>query len=90
MFKPINKHLIVKVVVVEEVLESGIIMPDTIEKVVNDGVVIHEVVAVDESGDWLKVGDFVAYANWSGTKYEEDGVDYVVLREADLYGVRNG
>ncbi len=87
MFKPINKHLVVKVVEIVTVLDSGIIVPDSAKEAIEDGVVIHEVVASDS--DLAKKGDLVAYANWAGVKHKENDVEYKVLREADLYGVKN-
>ena len=85
MFKPINNHLVVRKPEETKKLDSGIIIPDMAEEEKIDKVVIHEVVA--SGSELAKEGDFVAYANWSGTKYQEDGVDYVVLRQEDLYGV---
>ena len=35
----------------------------------------------------VKVGDKVIYGKWSGTEVKLDGVDHVILKEEDLFGV---
>ena len=35
----------------------------------------------------VKVGDKVIYGKWSGTEVKIGGVDHVILKEEDLFGV---
>ena len=35
----------------------------------------------------VKVGDKVIYGKWSGTEVKLGGVDHVILKEEDLFGV---
>ena len=35
----------------------------------------------------VKVGDKVIYGKWSGTEVKLDGVDHVILKEEDLFGI---
>lgn len=38
----------------------------------------------------VEVGDIVLFGKWSGTEAEIDGVKYLIMREADLWGVLDG
>ena len=91
MFKPINKHLIVKVVEVKK--ESAIIKPEAF-KSIEHGVVCHEIMAVCDSLDF-KPGEFAVYQSQRGVEYFPEGntpndPEYKVLRGEDLLGVKNG
>jgi chaperonin GroES len=35
----------------------------------------------------VKVGDKVIYGKWSGTEVKLDGIEHVILKEEDLFGV---
>ena len=35
----------------------------------------------------VKVGDKVIYGKWSGTEVKLSGVDHVILKEEDLFGI---
>jgi chaperonin GroES len=35
----------------------------------------------------VKVGDKVLYGKWSGTEVKLSGVDHVILKEEDLFGI---
>ena len=73
--------------------KAGIIIPDTAQEKPMQG----EVVAVGkgkrlEDGRLqelgVKVGDKVIYGKWSGTEVKLDGVEHVILKEEDLFGIR--
>ena len=91
-FKPLHDRLLLKPTVAETKTKSGIIIPDTAQEKPMQG----EVVAVGkgkrlEDGRLqpldVKVGDKVIYGKWSGTEVKLDGVDHVILKEEDLFGV---
>ena len=91
-FKPLHDRLLLKPMTAETKTKAGIIIPDTAQEKPQQG----EVVAVGggkrlEDGRLLpmgvKVGDKVIYGKWSGTEVKLDGVDHVILKEEDLFGV---
>jgi chaperonin GroES len=86
---PLADRVVVKDVEQEEVLASGLVIPDTAKEKPQQG----EVVAVgpgrrDEDGKIIpmdiKVGDIVLYAKYSGTEVKLDHVDFLVLSEKDV------
>ncbi|MFO1083866.1 MAG: co-chaperone GroES [Reyranellaceae bacterium] len=91
-FKPLHDRLLLKPMMAETKTKSGIIIPDTAQEKPMQG----EVLAVGkgkrmEDGSLkqldVKVGDKVLYGKWSGTEVKLDGVDHVILKEEDLFGI---
>ncbi len=91
-FKPLHDRLLLKPMLAETKTKSGIIIPDTAQEKPMQG----EVVAVGkgkrlEDGRLqplgVKVGDTVIYGKWSGTEVKLGGVDHVILKEEDLFGI---
>ena len=91
-FKPLHERLLIKQQAAETKTKAGIIIPDTAQEKPMQG----EVVAVGkgkrlEDGRLqsldIKVGDKVLYGKWSGTEVKLSGVDHVILKEEDLFGV---
>jgi len=88
-FTPLGERLIVTPMEQEEVLSSGIILPDTAKEKPQEG----KVVAVgpgrlsDEGKHIpmeLKVGDRVIYSKFAGTEYKDGDEEYLILRESDV------
>jgi chaperonin GroES len=91
-FKPLHDRLLIKPLAAETRTKAGIIIPDTAQEKPMQG----EVVAVGkgkrlEDGRLaelgVKVGDKVIYGKWSGTEVKLSGVDHVILKEEDLFGI---
>ncbi|MGA0565473.1 co-chaperone GroES [Ancylobacter sp. VNQ12] len=91
-FRPLHDRVVVKRIEAEEKTAGGIIIPDTAKEKPSQG----EVVAVgpggrDEAGKLVpldvKAGDRVLFGKWSGTEVKLDGVDYLIMKEADILGV---
>jgi chaperonin GroES len=91
-FKPLHDRLLLKPMTAETKTKAGIIIPDTAQEKPMQG----EVLAVGkgkrmEDGSLqqldVKVGDKVLYGKWSGTEVKLDGVDHVILKEEDLFGI---
>jgi chaperonin GroES len=91
-FKPLHDRLLLKPLEAETRTKGGLIIPDTAQEKPMQG----EVVAVGkgkrlEDGRLqaidVKVGDKVIYGKWSGTEVKIGGVDHVILKEEDLFGV---
>ncbi len=86
---PLADKLVIKPVVQEEVLASGIVIPDTAKEKPQQG----EVIAVgpgrlDDEGKRIameiKVRDRVLYAKYSGQEIKIDQEEYIVLSEKDV------
>lgn len=91
-FKPLHDRLLLKPMTAETKTKGGLIIPDTAQEKPMQG----EVVAMGkgkrlEDGRLqaidVKVGDKVIYGKWSGTEVKIGGVDHVILKEEDLFGV---
>ncbi|MFY8101792.1 MAG: co-chaperone GroES [Allorhizobium sp.] len=91
-FRPLHDRIVVRRVSSEEKTKGGIIIPDTAKEKPQEG----EVVAVgpgarNEQGQIValdvKVGDRVLFGKWSGTEVKLDGVDLLIMKEADIMGV---
>lgn len=85
--KPLADRVLVKADAAEETTASGIIIPDTAKEKPQRG----EVVAVGEGKKdepmTVKVGDKVLYGKYSGTEINVAGVDYLIMRESDIYAI---
>ncbi|OGO52782.1 MAG: co-chaperone GroES [Chloroflexi bacterium RBG_16_68_14] len=86
---PLGDRLVIKPVVQEEVLASGIVIPDTAKEKPQQG----EVLAagpgrLDDEGKRIamdvKVGDRVLYAKYGGQEIKIDREEYIVLSEKDV------
>ena len=91
-FRPLHDRVVVKRIDAEEKTKGGIIIPDTAKEKPAEG----EIIAVgsgvrDDHGKIVpldvKVGDRVLFGKWSGTEVKLDGVDLLIMKEADIMGV---
>jgi chaperonin GroES len=90
--KPLADRIVVKPSPAEEKTKGGIYIPDTGKEKPQHG----EVVAVGpgktaDSGKLIapevKVGQKVLYGKYSGTEVNVEGVDYLIMREADIFAI---
>ena len=90
--KPLADRILVKPAPAEEKTASGIIIPDTAKEKPMQG----EVVAIGKgriSDDGkliapeVKVGDKILYGKYSGTEVTVDNVEYLIMRESDVYAI---
>jgi chaperonin GroES len=86
---PLHDRIVIKPVVQEEVLASGIVIPDTAKEKPQQG----EVIAVgpgrlDDNGKRVvmdvAVGDRVLYAKYTGQEVKIDQEELIVLSEKDV------
>ena len=91
-FRPLHDRVLIKVLESEEKTAGGIIIPDTAKEKPQEG----KVVAVGLGGRTedgkiipmdVKVGDKVLFGKWSGTEVKIDGVEYSIMKEADIMGI---
>jgi chaperonin GroES len=86
---PLGDRLVIKPVVQEEVLASGLVIPDTAKEKPQQGNVIAAGPGrIDDNGKRIpldvKAGDRVLYAKYSGQEIKIDRDEYIVLSERDV------
>ncbi|PSR02586.1 MAG: co-chaperone GroES [Bacteroidetes bacterium SW_11_45_7] len=85
--QPLADRVVVKPEPAEEETKGGIIVPDTAKEKPQKG----DVVAVGDGKKdepmTVKQGDKVLYGKYSGTEVNIEGEDYLIMREADIYGI---
>ncbi|MDA9261846.1 MAG: co-chaperone GroES [Flavobacteriales bacterium] len=85
--KPLADRVVIEPIAVEEKTASGIIIPDASkEKPLKGKVVAVGPGKVDEPMT-VKSGDTVLYGQYSGTEVKLDGTNYLIMREADVFGI---
>ena len=90
--KPLGSRVVVEATEQEDVTTGGIFLPETAKEKPQRGVVVS--VGPGERDDDgkhvpldVKEGDKVLFAKYSGTEIKLDGKTYLIMREADIYGI---
>ena len=86
---PLGDRLVIKPVVQEEVLASGIVIPDTAKEKPQQGKVLAAGPGrLDDDGKRIamdvKVGDRVLYAKYTGQEVKIDQEELIVISEKDV------
>ncbi len=90
--KPLADRVVVKPLEAEEKTKGGLYVPDTAKERPQQG----EIVAVgpgritDEGKKIpidVKVGDKILYGKYSGTEVTYDGIEYLIMRESDIFAI---
>lgn len=90
--KPLGSRVVVEPIEQEDVLASGIVLPDTAKEKPQKGVVLSVGPGDrDESGNCIKMdveaGDKVLFAKYSGTEIKIDSKKLLILRESDILAI---
>jgi chaperonin GroES len=83
--KPLADRVLVQPAEAEEKTASGIIIPDTAKEKPMRGVVIAVGPGKKDEPTTVKVGDTVLYGKYSGTEIQVEGIDYLMMKEADIF-----
>ena len=88
--KPLYDRVVIKRTEEEKVSAGGIVIPDTAtEKPIKGEVVAVGTGKVLDNGQvrpvQVQVGDQVLFGKYSGTEVKLDGVEYLVVKEDDLF-----
>ncbi len=87
--QPLGDRIVVKAVEQETQTKSGIYIPDSAKERPQEG----SVIAVgpgrlNDDGTRLEmgvaVGDVVIYSKFAGSEFEEDGEEYLIMKETDV------
>ena len=85
--KPLADRVLIEPTPAEEKTSSGLIIPDTAKEKPLKGTVIAAGPGKVDEPMTVKVGDSVIYGQYSGTEIKLDGKNYLIMREADIYGI---
>ena len=90
--KPLHDRVVIKRMEEEKLSAGGIVIPDSAtEKPIKGEVVAVGTGKVFDNGQLrptqVKVGDKVLFGKYSGTEVKVDGVEYLVVKEDDLFAV---
>ncbi|MGV6862577.1 MAG: co-chaperone GroES [Putridiphycobacter sp.] len=87
MLKPLADRVLIESAPAETKTASGIIIPDNAKEKPLQGTVKAVGPGKKDEPMTVKVGDSVLYGQYSGTEIKIDGKDYLIMREADIYGI---
>lgn len=85
--KPLADRVLVVPAPAEEKTASGIIIPDTAKEKPQKGKVVAAGPGKKDEPMTVKVGDHVLYGKYGGTEITIDGVEYMIMRESDIYAI---
>ena len=85
--KPLADRVLVKADEAETKTASGIIIPDTAKEKPQRGTVIAAGPGKKDEPTSVKVGDTILYGKYSGTELLVEGVEYLIMRESDIYAI---
>ena len=86
-FKPLADRVLIVPVQADTKTASGIIIPDTAKEKPQEGTVIAVGNGKIDEPMTVKVGDKVLYGKYAGTELKLDGKDFLIVKEADLFGI---
>ena len=89
---PLADRVVIQPKEAEEKTAGGIILPDTVkEKPVEGTIVATGPGKVTDNGELVKMavkaGDKVLYGKYSGTEITLGGVEYLIMRESDIFAI---
>ena len=87
--KPLADRVLIEPTPAEEKTASGIIIPDAAKEKPLKGNVVAVGNGKKDEPMTVKEGDTVLYGQYSGTEIKIDGKTYLIMKEADIYGVFN-
>lgn len=87
MLKPLSDRVLIQAAPAETKTASGIIIPDTAKEKPLQGTVIAVGPGKTDEPMTVKVNDSVLYGQYSGQEIKLDGKDYLIMKEADIYGI---
>ena len=85
--KPLADRVLIEPTPAEEKTLSGLIIPDTAKEKPLKGTAIAVGPGKVDEPMTVKVGDSVIFGQYSGTEIKLDGKNYLIMREADIYGI---
>lgn len=85
--KPLADRVVVKPAEAETTTKSGLIIPDTAKEKPQRGTILAVGTGKKDEPMTVKVGDTVLYGKYAGTEIAVDGMDYLIMRESDIFAI---
>ncbi len=85
--KPLADRVLVQPEAAEETTASGIIIPDTAKEKPMRGTIVAVGAGKKDEPMTVKAGDTVLYGKYSGTELTVDDVEYLIMRESDIFAI---
>ena len=90
--QPLGDRIVVKAVEQENQTKSGIFIPDSAKERPQEGSVVAVGPGrVNDDGSReamdVAVGDVVIYSKFAGPEFEEDGEEYLIMKETDILAI---
>lgn len=85
--KPLADRVVIEPSPAETKTASGIYIPDTAKEKPQEGKVVAVGPGKKDEPMTLNVGDKVLYGKYAGTELKLNGVDYLIMRESDIFAV---
>lgn len=86
-FKPLADRVLIEPAPAEQKTASGIIIPDTAKEKPLKGTVIAVGNGKKDEPMTVQVGNTVIFGQYSGTEIKIDSKSYLIMKEADIYGI---
>ena len=86
-FKPLADRVLIEPAPAETKTASGLYIPDSAKEKPLQGKVIAAGTGKVDEPMTVKVGDQVLFGQYSGSEITLDGTTYMIMREADIYGI---
>jgi chaperonin GroES len=84
---PLQDRVLVKPATAETKTASGLFIPDSAKEKPQRGTVIAAGPGKKDEPTSVKAGDVVLYGKYSGTEIEVEGVEYLIMRESDIFAI---
>jgi len=85
--KPLADRVLVKPIEAETTTASGLIIPDSAKEKQQEGTVIAIGNGTKDEPMTVKVGDTVLFGKYAGTELVLEGIEYLIMREADILAI---
>lgn len=85
--QPLADRVLVKPAEAETKTAGGLFIPDSAKEKPQKGTVIAAGPGKKDEPTTVKAGDTVLYGKYSGTEVQVEGVDYLIMRESDIFAI---
>jgi chaperonin GroES len=85
--KPLGDRVLVEPIAAEQKTASGIIIPDSAKEKPLNGKVLAVGPGKKDEPMTVKTGDNILYGQYGGTEVKLNGKTYLIMREADIFGI---
>ena len=85
--KPIEDRVLIEPMEAVEKTASGIYIPDTAKEKPQKGTVIAVGSGKKDVNMEIKVNDVVLYGKYAGTEINDDGKDYLMMKQSDILAI---